>query len=171
MRVADVAVERQARYWYPDDGAIVWLAGYTPVDPQSGRYLARDAPQLTARGLIVAAIAGAARFHDDVLQSAALAPGAVLTLRRDPGNEHDPHAIAVLTAGGAQTGWVPREVAAQIAPALDAGDPWAAVVLRERRASPRDPRTGLTMLLAPAQEIVLREPGRSGPPAETSAEA
>jgi len=30
---------------------------------------------------------------------------------------------------------------------MDAGEPWSAVVLRERRASPRDPRTGLTMLL------------------------
>jgi hypothetical protein len=31
------------------------------------------------------------------------------------------------------------------------------VVLRERRVSPRDPRTGLTMLLAPASSIELRE--------------
>lgn len=163
MRVADVAVEAQARYWYPDDGAIVWVEGYTPVDPESGRYLARDAPELTLRGLIVATVAGAARFHDDVLQSDELSPGCTLTLRREPDNEHDPNAIAVQTASSAQLGWVPREVAAQVAPELDAGRPWAATVLRERRASPRDPRTGLTMLLAPAQAIVLRErSGRSG---------
>jgi hypothetical protein len=31
------------------------------------------------------------------------------------------------------------------------------VVLRERRASPRDPRTGVTMLLAPDVEIQLRD--------------
>ena len=110
----------------------------------------------------VRSLALAARFHDDVLQSDELAPGAPLTLRREPANEHDPNAIVVLAASGAQAGWVPREVAAQIAPALDAGRSWAAVVLRERRASPRDPRTGLTMLLAPAQAIQLRErPERS----------
>ena len=163
MRVADVAVEHEERYWYPDDGAIVWVAGYTPVDPETGRYLARDAPELAARGLIVAGVAGAARFHDDVLQSDELAPGAALTLRREPANEHDANAIAVLTASGAQAGWVPREVAAQIAPALDEGHPWTAVVLRERRASPRDARSGVTMLLAPAQAIRLHErSGRSG---------
>ena len=112
MRVADVAVEHEERYWYPDDGAIVWVAGYAPVDPTSGRYLARDAPALAARGLVVAGVAGAAAFHDDVLQSDAVSPGAALALRRDPANEHDANAIAVSTAGGAQAGWVPREVAA-----------------------------------------------------------
>jgi hypothetical protein len=61
----------------------------------------------------------------------------------------------VLAAGGEQLGWVPRELAAQIAGELDAGCPWSAVVLRERRASPRDPRSGLTMLLVAADEIAL----------------
>ena len=160
MRVADVAVEYEERYWYPDDGGIVWVAGYSVVDPGSGRYLARDAPELAAHGLVVAGVAGAARFHDDVLQSQAVSPGRALTLRRDPGNEHDPYAIAVLASGGAQVGWVPRELAAGIAADLDAGRPWSAVVLRERRASPRDPRSGLTMLLARAEAIELRQRGQ-----------
>ena len=110
----------------------------------------------------MAGLAGAARFHDEVLQSDAVAPGAVLALRREPGNEHDPNAIAVVTASGAQAGWVPREVAAVVAPALDAGRPWAAIVLRERRASPRAPRDGVTMLLAPAEAIELREQAGRG---------
>ncbi len=62
-----------------------------------------------------------------------------------------------MLAGGAQLGWVPRELAAEVARALDAGRPWSALVLRERRASPRDPRTGLTMLLAEAEVITLSE--------------
>ena len=155
-----VEVQFQERYWYPDDGAIVWLAGYHPVDLASGRFLARDAPQLAQRGLRVAGVAGAARFHDDVLQSDAVAPGRALELRRDRANAHDADAIAVLADGGAQAGWVPRELAAELARDLDAGRPWSAVVLRERRASPRDPRTGVTMLLARAEAIELRERGR-----------
>ena len=156
MRVADVAVEHDERYWYPDDGSIVWVAGYTPVDPHTGRYLARDAAELAARGLVVCGVAGAARFHDDVLQSDEVSPGRALALSRDPANAHDPNAIAVQTPAGAQVGFVPRDLAARLAPELDAGATWSAVVLRERRASPRDPRSGLTMLLAAADRIELR---------------
>lgn len=149
-----VDVTFDERYWYPDDGGIVWLAGYQLVDPDSGRYLARDAPELRARGWHVAGVAGAGRHHADALRSDAVAPGRPLELRRDPGNPHDPNAIAV--HAGEQVGWVPRELAAELAPDLDAGRPWSAVVLRELRASPRDPRAGLTMLLVPAAAIELR---------------
>ena len=159
-----VDVEYDERYWYPDDGGEVWLAGYQVVDPASGSYLGRDAPALRERGLRVAGVAGAARHHAAALASDAMAPGRPLELRRDAGNPHDANAIAVLAAGGGgageQAGWVPRELAAELAGDLDAGRPWAAVVLREQRRSPRDPRSGLTMLLAPAGAIALRE--RSG---------
>lgn len=152
MMVVDV--EFAERYWYPDDGGQVWLAGYQLVDPASGSYVARDAPLLADRGLRVTGLAGA-RHRADALASDALAPGSPLALRRDAGNEHDPNAIAV-DAGGVHAGFVPRELAAELAPALDAGQAWSAVVLREQRPSPRDPRSGVTMLLAPAAAIELR---------------
>jgi HIRAN domain len=155
-----VAVERQDRYWYPDEGGVVWLAGYQLVDPDSGEYMARDAPRLAELGLKVAGVAGAGAFHADALQTELVEPGQPLELRRDPENEHDPNAVAVYPArGGDQVGWVPREVAEELAPELDAGKQWSAVVLREQRASPRDPRSGLTMLLAPAPAIELRVRG------------
>ena len=145
----------EERYWYPDDGGQVWVAGYQLVDPGSGRYLARDAPELAALGLRVVGVAGAGRHHADAIDSDAVKPGSPLQLRRHPDNEHDPNAIAV-HAGGAQVGWVPREVAAELAPELDEGRPWSALVLREQRRSPRDPRHGLTMLLAPDDQLELR---------------
>jgi HIRAN domain len=152
-----VEVGYEERYWYPDEGGQVWIAGYHVVDPQSGRYLARDGPELAARGLRVVGVAGAGLYHADALVSDAAEPGRRLELQRDLANPHDPNAIAVHGDDrGAQLGWVPREVAAELAPELDEGKPWAAVVLREQRRSPRDPRHGLTMLLAPAEEIELR---------------
>jgi hypothetical protein len=154
--VVDAGYEE--RYWYPDDGGQVWVAGYQLVDPDSGRYLARDAGELTSRGLRVVAVAGAGRHHADAIASDAVAPGSPLELRRDPENEHDPNAIGV-HAGGSQVGWVPREVAAELAPELDEDRPWSALVLREQRRSPRDPRHGLTMLLAPSEKLELRVAG------------
>lgn len=149
-----VVVEREEKYWYPDDGGIVWVAGFMPVDPASGRFLGRDA--LREQGLIVSGVAGAAAHHDDVLQTDAAEPGRPLVLRRDADNEHDANAIAVEAEGGGQLGWVPRDLAAELAPRLDAREAWSAIVLREQRASPRDPRTGVTMLLAPSDAIELR---------------
>jgi HIRAN domain len=160
--VVDVVFEE--RYWYPDDGGVVWLAGYQVVEAESGRYLGRGAPELAERGMRVAGVAGAGRHHADALAASNVRPGRPLELKRDPDNAHDPSAIAVHAAGGEQVGWVPREIAAELAPALDAGEPWAAIVLREQRASPRDPRSGLTMLLAPAAAIELREHSRRPPP-------
>jgi hypothetical protein len=152
-----VDVEYDERYWYPDEGGQVWIIGYQVLDRESGRYLARDAPELRALGLRVAGVAGAGAHHADALDSDAVAPGRPLELRRDPDNPHDPNAIRVHPDdGGDQLGWVPRELAAELAPELDAGRPWSAVVLREQRRSPRDPRHGLTMLLAPAERIELR---------------
>lgn len=159
---ATVDVVFEERYWYPDDGSIVWLSGYTVVD-EADRYLSRDAPELAARGLHVTGVAGAARHHGEALQSDGVAPGRPLDLRRDPGNVHDPNAIAVHAAAGEQVGWVPRELASELAAALDGGCPWSALSLRESRSSPRDRRTGLTMLLACAPAIELRV-RRRGPP-------
>jgi hypothetical protein len=162
-----VDVEYDERYWYPEDGGQVWLVGYQLVDPVSGRYLARDAPELRERGLLVAGVAGAGQHHAEALQAAAIEPGAALELRRDPANEHDPNAIQVLA--GEQVGWVPRELAEELAPRLDAGEPWSAVVLREQRRSPRDPRDGLTMLLAPSETVELRAPREARSPGSGSA--
>jgi hypothetical protein len=155
--IAVVSVVSYERYWYPDEGGEVWLAGYQLVDPTTGDFLARDDPALAERGLRVVGVAGAAQHHAEALVSESASPGSRLALRRDPANPHDASAIAVdTTDGSGQVGWVPREVAAQIAPEIDAGQPWSAAVLREQRRSPRDPRHGLTMLLAAAAQIDLR---------------
>jgi hypothetical protein len=142
----EIAVEFGERYWYPDDGGEVWVAGYTPIDA-SGRFMSREA--LATEGLLVANVAGAVH-RPDALSSDGAAPGRPLRLQAEPANPHDPNAVAVLTEDGLPLGYVPRELAASV------GAGWSAVVLRERRASPRDPRTGVTMLLAPAETISLR---------------
>jgi hypothetical protein len=144
--VVVVAVELQERYWYPDDGGEVWVAGYYPVDA-AGRFMSRAA--LEEAGLLVSHVAGAVH-RPEALNSGAAAPGRPLRLRAEPDNPHDANAIAVLTEAGEPVGYVPRE----LNPRVD--ERWRAVVLRERRDSPRAPRTGLWMLLAQAQALELQ---------------
>ena len=80
--LVDVVCEE--RYWYPDDGGEVWVAGYHLVDADR-RFLSREAAG--ERGLHVLSVAGAAAHHDRVLQGPGAVPGAPLTLRRDPATE------------------------------------------------------------------------------------
>jgi hypothetical protein len=161
-----VDVEYDERYWYPDDGGQVWIVGFQVVDPDSGRYIGRDAAR--ARGLHVVGVAGAGQHHAEALVAAVIVPGDSLELERDTANEHDANAIKVLAAGQ-QLGWVPRELAEELAPELDQGKPWSAVVLREHRRSPREPRDGLTMLLVASDAIELRERRAARSPGSGSA--
>src|SRR5947208_843717 len=70
--------------------------GHPAVGPHEQEQRATDAPEVAGAGLVVASVAGAARHHAQALADEdAVAPGRPLTLRRDPGNEHDPNAIAV----------------------------------------------------------------------------
>jgi HIRAN domain len=150
-----VRAEPQERYWYPDDGGQVWVAGYQLLD-EDGRYMGREAAR--ALGLYVTGVAGAERFHFDALQADDAAPGSALRLVRDPENAFDANAVAVETAGGVRLGFVGREPAAELAPRLDAGEQLSAIVLREQRASPRDPRSGVTMLVAQGPTLELSVP-------------
>jgi single-stranded-DNA-specific exonuclease len=63
--------------------------------------------------------------RQDVVSS--LRPGDPLELRRDAANVHDPNAIGVWF-GGLQLGFVRREIAARIAPNVDAGERYTAAV-------------------------------------------
>lgn len=51
-------------------------------------------------------------------------PDLRFTLKREPRNPHDPNAICVMAHAGGKTmdvGYVPRELAAQVAPVMDNG--------------------------------------------------
>ena len=157
--IVDVAYDE--RYWYPDDGGEVWLAGYQVVDPGLGQLPgARRAGADRARP--AGRRRGRARRATTARRSAPTRSrpgsrsccGATRPTRTTP-----TRSPSTRPAAAEQAGWVPRETAAEIAPDLDAGRPWSAVVLREQRPSPRDPRSGLTMLLAAAEAIELRERG------------
>src|SRR4051812_50107907 len=90
----EVEVSREDRYWYPDEGGAVWLAGYQLVDPESGSFLGRDAPQLAERGLRVCGVAGAGQHPAEAPQAGAAAPRQPPRLERDPDKPPHPHPSA-----------------------------------------------------------------------------
>ena len=147
----------------PRRGAKSGLAGYQMVEPESGRYLGRDAPELAARGLRVAGVAGAGRHHADALGAEESGPAVRSSSGATPATSTTRARSPCTRRAASRSAGCPAR-SPPSSPALDAGDPWAAVVLREQRASPRDPRSGLTMLLAPAAAIELREHSRRPPP-------
>lgn len=56
-------------------------------------------------------------------------PGTELELRREPDNTYDRHAIAMHSQRtSAHLGYVPRHIAAELAPLLDSGESFRAVV-------------------------------------------
>ena len=65
-------------------------------------------------------VAGLA-YHQMQLAQPDLAVGKLLTLRREPGNSHDPLAIEILAAGGLKLGYVPRYRNPVLARLMDAG--------------------------------------------------
>lgn len=60
-------------------------------------------------------------FEDRQALVAALAPGDPLRLSREPDEAHDPAACALVDAAGRRVGYLARELAAVLAPAIDAG--------------------------------------------------
>ena len=47
-----VHVSLDERYWYPDDGGVIWLAGFQLVDAATGGFVGRDAPELPGASFI-----------------------------------------------------------------------------------------------------------------------
>ncbi|HEX6788649.1 MAG TPA: HIRAN domain-containing protein [Gaiellaceae bacterium] len=127
----------------------MWLergaSGYWLRDAATG-----DAVRWDDERLRVVKLAGAS-YRLDELQDDAFTPGRRLTLVREPGNEHDPNAVAVWDAGRRlQAGYVPAEVA----PSVRGDD--QAVALWEFRGDDGK-RIGLRVLLAPA-DAWIQEP-------------
>jgi hypothetical protein len=69
--------------------------------------------------------------------------GVAVVLIRNPNNEHDPNAIEVHVPALGQIGHVPRELAAEMAPRLDAGEKVIAAVVSVRIQEGHEDRPGV----------------------------
>lgn len=127
----------------------IWLepaeSGYRLRDAASGRELSGKDPRL-----LVVKVAGVSH-RSEALQGDAFAPGRRLALVPEPGNPHDPDAVAIWDAERRlQAGYVP----AAFAPELRGDE--QAVALRELRDD-GGRRVGLRVLIAPP-DAWIQEP-------------
>jgi HIRAN domain len=149
-----LAFERHDWGFSGEAGDAVEGRGYTLRDGE--RSLSWSSPRLAGAGLAVVKVAGTS-FRLDDLQDPGLAPGSPLLLRPEPGNPHDPNAIAVWNAEGtAQAGYVPRELAAGLAARLESEQLEALALWEWRGADGR--RFGLRILIAPPGALAERPP-------------
>ena len=128
----------------------LWLergeSGYWLRDAATGEAVRWDDERLR-----VVKLAGAS-YRLEALRDDAFSPGRRLALVPEPGNEHDPNAVAVWDADRrVQAGYVPADVAPEVN-----GDEQA-VALWEFRAEDGQ-RIGLRILLAPADAWVQDPP-------------
>jgi hypothetical protein len=85
-------------------------AGYRLRDAASGERVEWEDPRVR-----VIAVAGVS-FRPDAVADSSFDPGARLTLVPEPENEHDSHAIGIWNEQRTlQAGYVPRDVAAELA--------------------------------------------------------
>jgi hypothetical protein len=102
------------------------VADLAPIDPALLALLHGQlgGGELTpyARDILLVECHVAGTSHRDLDEVAPrLRAGQVLSLRRDPDNEHDPLAIRVFDADGAELGFVPRAKNEALARLMDAG--------------------------------------------------
>jgi|SRR5215211_159717 len=120
--------------------------GYALRDDRD-RALSWDEGVLAANGIEVAKLAGTSH-RLDVVQDPAFAPGSRLTLRPDPGNRYDEHAVGVWDAAGKlQAGFVAGDRSKDISDRLRRERLEAYSLWEWRDESGQ--RCGLRMLLCP----------------------
>jgi single-stranded-DNA-specific exonuclease len=135
----DVAYSLESDTWRGRDRVQIMVRALVPHEAPADAPAAElvdelfaDAERILARG-DYEGIADADSFHtklagvsfegrQDVVTR--LEPGTVLRLVRQPDNEYDTNAVAVMAPTGEQVGFLNRRLAAVLAPALDAGAEW-----------------------------------------------
>jgi len=128
-------VSRRLRLWLERDRR---GAGYHLRDAATGERVTWEDPRVR-----VIAVAGVS-FRPEAVADPTFDPGCRLTLVAEPDNEHDPNAVGVWNeARTLQAGYVPREVASELAGTEVAVSLWRA-------------GEGLRVLLAPAGSWVGR---------------
>lgn len=119
---------------------------YPMTPPEGYEPSVRAEPELVFRAAGVSFVEGYPGNLLDLVYRIEEEGGVAAELVRDPENPHDLNAISIRIEGR-HMGWVPRDVAAVLAPQLDEGQPWEAVVTQVAVDLDHRDRPGLAVRL------------------------
>lgn len=135
---------------------IMWFADLFRIPVMVREYNSylyqRRAAQVTearspSSDVIFTKVVGVTKGEDRQDLIAYLKAGEELVLKRDRENEFDKNAIKVLNKEGEQLGWINRELAAELAPELDAGREFKALVTEVTGGTEDKPTLGCNICL------------------------
>jgi HIRAN domain len=152
--VSTIKVAKDDYSFVDEDGQTVHGAGYQPVDDDGDPIFGFRDQDFggAAHGARACKVAGV-MYRPHEVQSDEFAPGRRLRLVPNPANAYDHNAIEVRTSDGRlMAGFIPRAIAAEIAPCFGRDGPWEAMSLWEWRAVSRG-RIGIRVLMAPRLEV------------------
>ena len=152
-----LAAVRDDSSFTADDGSTVHAVGYVLLDPTGEHTGVGDDDWLRPAGCRLTKVAGLTH-HPEAAQDAAFAAGSVVLLAAEPDNPADPDAVSVWDKSGElRVGYLPADVAPQIAARIAAGEMLGGAILREYRTDPTGGRRlGLVLVIAPAGAVTLR---------------
>lgn len=131
-----------------EEDASITFKGWVFKDPETGDPIRYDDDCLAEAGAMVIRAAGVS-YRPDNLQADAFRPGQPLSLILEAQNPHDPNAVAIWDARrDRQVGYVPRQMAAELASRLRKGERLQASCLAEFVRQTGE-RCGLRVLIAP----------------------
>jgi type I restriction enzyme M protein len=133
------------------DPQVTWLGGVA-------QFIARGSHPSLFEAYIETRVAGVT-FEDRQETITHLKIGDQVRLRREVDHPHDPNAVHVERRSGASVGYLPTELAAEVAEAMDdlGGEHWATVTRTQGGTQDR-PTRGVTIRFAPPQHARIGEP-------------
>jgi HIRAN domain len=139
----------------------------------NGRVLIRDSlHHWTADDHLLTKAAGVSFENEDHVQRqeiiARCRVGDRLTLKPEPGNRFDPHAVAVLTAAGEQIGYLKRERAAELAEFFSLHEAIPAVITEVTGGTPEKPTRGVNIEAEIPPDLEAPAPARAPIPERVS---
>lgn len=144
---------------------LIRISGHYALAVPDGRIVSPKSTSIYRHDLFLITVRGRSDYEEANLATSTTA-GTLLGLRRDPDNEHDPNAVAVMDSSTShQIGWVNKGHAKRLAKRMDGGETLTVLSLR---GSPSGKNGDPVVVLVTRPELLVHLQ-QAGPPTTVNA--